>query len=119
MILQKFWGAFVAQLNKVANIFWEADPIAQMRYEYDQAVAQLKEGRVGLEQYRGTDGVLRQLPDAPVRKLVLLPAAGAVRPEHRGSAIETAVGQRLPAGREPPALRRVLWLASGLHCLGR
>src|ERR687897_3780536 len=61
MILQKFWSVFVAQLNKVANIFWEADPIAQMRYEYDQAVAQLKEGRVGLEQYRGlVERVTRQ-----------------------------------------------------------
>ncbi len=53
MILQKFWSSFMAQLNKIANVFWEADPIAQMRYEYDQAVAQLKDGRVGLEQYRG------------------------------------------------------------------
>jgi len=62
VILQKFWGAFVAQLNKIANVFWEADPIAQMRYEYDQAVAQLKEGRVGLEQYRGlVERVTRQV----------------------------------------------------------
>jgi phage shock protein A len=53
VILQKFWSAFVAQINKVANVFWEADPIAQMRYEYDRAVEQLKEGRLGLEQYRG------------------------------------------------------------------
>jgi phage shock protein A len=52
----------MAQLNKVANIFWEADPIAQMRYEYDQAVGQLKEGRVGLEQYRGlVERVTRQV----------------------------------------------------------
>ena len=62
MILQKFWSAFVAQLNKVANVFWEADPIAQMRYEYDRAVEQLKEGRVGLEQYRGlVERVTRQV----------------------------------------------------------
>jgi phage shock protein A len=53
VILHKFWSAFRAQLNKVANLFWEADPVAQMRYEYDRAVEQLKEGRVGLEQYRG------------------------------------------------------------------
>ena len=53
MIVHKFWSAFVAQLNKVANLFWEADPIAQLRYEYDKAVEQLKEGRTGLEQYRG------------------------------------------------------------------
>ena len=62
MILQKFWSAFVAQINKVANLFWEADPIAQMRYEYDSAVAQLKEGRGGLEQYRGlVERVTRQV----------------------------------------------------------
>jgi phage shock protein A len=61
VIFHKFWGAFVAQINKVANLFWEADPIAQMRYEYDQAVAQLKDGRVGLEQYRGlVERVTRQ-----------------------------------------------------------
>ena len=53
MIVQKFWAAFRAQLNKIANVFWEADPIAQMQYEYDRAVEQLKEGRTGLEQYRG------------------------------------------------------------------
>ena len=61
MILQKFWSAFVAQINKVANLFWEADPVAQMRYEYDRAVEQLKEGRGGLEQYRGlVERVTRQ-----------------------------------------------------------
>ena len=62
MILQKFWSVFVAQINKVANMFWEADPIAQMRYEYDSAVNQLKEGRGGLEQYRGlVERVTRQV----------------------------------------------------------
>ena len=61
MILHKFWSAFVAQINKVANLFWEADPVAQMRYEYDRAVEQLKEGRGGLEQYRGlVERVTRQ-----------------------------------------------------------
>ena len=62
MILHKFWSAFVAQINKVANLFWEADPVAQMRYEYDRAVEQLKEGRGGLEQYRGlVERVTRQV----------------------------------------------------------
>ncbi len=62
MILSKLWGAFMAQLNKIANVFWEADPIAQMRYEYDQAVEQLKDGRIGLEQYRGlVERVTRQV----------------------------------------------------------
>lgn len=53
MILGKIWAAFRAQLNKLANLFWEADPIAQMQYEYDLAVEELKEGRKGLELYRG------------------------------------------------------------------
>jgi phage shock protein A len=62
MIFKKFFGAIRAQLNKVANFFWEADPIAQMQYEYDQAVAQLKEGREGLEQYRAlVERVSRQV----------------------------------------------------------
>jgi len=52
MILGKLWHSLMAQVNKIANIFWTADPIAQMQYEYDQAVAQLKDGREGLEQYR-------------------------------------------------------------------
>jgi phage shock protein A len=53
VIVQKFWSAFMAQINKIANVFWQADPIAQMQYEYDRAVDELKEGRTGLEQYRG------------------------------------------------------------------
>ena len=62
MIVQKFWSAFVSQLNKIANVFWEADPIAQMRYEYDSSVEQLKEGRTGLEPYRGlVERVTRQV----------------------------------------------------------
>jgi len=62
VIFQKFWSAFRAQVNKVANLFWEADPVAQMRYEYDRSVEQLKEGRTGLEQYRGlVERVTRQV----------------------------------------------------------
>lgn len=52
MILGKLWRSVKAQINKVGNIFWQADPIAQMQLEYDSAVEQLKEGRVGLEQQR-------------------------------------------------------------------
>lgn len=62
MILGKMWSALRAQFNKIANYFWEADPIAQMRYEYDMAVEQLKEGRQGLEIYRGlVERVTRQV----------------------------------------------------------
>jgi phage shock protein A len=53
VILGKFWSAIRAQINKIANTFWEADPIAQMQYEHDMALEQLKEGRQGLESYRG------------------------------------------------------------------
>jgi phage shock protein A len=62
MILGKFWSAIRAQFNKIANLFWEADPIAQMQYEHDLAVEQLKEGRKGLEMYRGlVERVTRQV----------------------------------------------------------
>jgi phage shock protein A len=64
MIFKKFWASIRAQLNKLANVFWEADPIAQMRYEYDKAVEELKEGRLGLEQYRGlVEKVTRQVKE--------------------------------------------------------
>lgn len=72
MIFGKLFGALRAQLNKLANFFWEADPIAQMQYEYDQAVEQLKEGRLGLEQYRGlVERVNRQVKEgeANVKRL--------------------------------------------------
>lgn len=52
MIFGKLWRSLTAQLNKLANFFWTADPIAQMQYEYDLTVEQLKQGREGLEQYR-------------------------------------------------------------------
>ena len=52
MIGRKLWRTLQGYANKVANFLWTADPIAQMQYEYDLAVAQLKEGREGLEQHR-------------------------------------------------------------------
>jgi phage shock protein A len=49
-------------MNKIANFFWTADPIAQLQYEYDKAVEQMKEGREGLEQYRAlVERVTRQV----------------------------------------------------------
>ncbi|HJQ80282.1 MAG TPA: PspA/IM30 family protein [Lacipirellulaceae bacterium] len=62
MIVGKLWRALRAQINKIANLFWTADPIAQMQYEYDVAVEQLKGGREGLEQYRAlVERVSRQV----------------------------------------------------------
>src|SRR6516164_61584 len=64
MILGKFWRAFRGQMNKLANFLWAADPAAQMQYEYDRDVEQLKEGRQGLEQYRAlVERVVRQVAD--------------------------------------------------------
>jgi phage shock protein A len=49
-------------MNKIANFFWTADPIAQLQYEYDKAVDQMKDGREGLEQYRAlVERVTRQV----------------------------------------------------------
>src|SRR5207248_3218120 len=62
VVLEKFWRVLMAQVNKLANVFWTADPIAQMQYEYDTAVSQLQEGRQGLEQYRAlVERVSRQV----------------------------------------------------------
>ena len=78
MIFGKFFGAIRAQLNKLANFFWEADPIAQMQYEYDLAVEQLKEGRQGLEQYRGLiERVSRQVKDGETQVAKLTAQAKA------------------------------------------
>jgi phage shock protein A len=61
MIVGKLWRALRAQLNKLANFFWSKDPVAQMQYEYDAAVEQLRDGRTGLEQYRAlVERVTRQ-----------------------------------------------------------
>src|SRR4249919_2462298 len=62
MILGKLWRSLMAQINKLANFFWASDPIAQMQYEYDQAVEELKGGREGLAQYRAlVERVMRQV----------------------------------------------------------
>lgn len=62
MILGKFFSALRAQINKIANLFFEADPIAVMQLEVDQATERLKEGRKGLEMYRGlVETVARQV----------------------------------------------------------
>jgi len=64
MILGKFWRAVKAQFNKLGNLFTSADPIAQMQYEYDSALEQLKEGRVGLEQFRAlVERITRQVDE--------------------------------------------------------
>lgn len=62
MILAKLWHTLQARMNKLANFFWASDPIAQMQYEYDQAVEELKGGREGLAQYRAlVERVMRQV----------------------------------------------------------
>src|SRR5262245_9618459 len=62
MIFGRLWAAFTAQINKLANFFWSADPIAVMQYEYDTAVDQMRSGRQGLEQYRAlVERVTRQV----------------------------------------------------------
>lgn len=62
MILGKIWKAIAAQFNKLGNWFSGYDPIAQMQYEYDRSVEQLREGREGLAQYRAlVERVSRQV----------------------------------------------------------
>src|SRR5271165_1295579 len=62
MIFGRIWKAIAAQFNKLGNWFSGYDPIAQMQYEYDRSVEQLREGREGLAQYRAlVERVTRQV----------------------------------------------------------
>lgn len=95
MIFGKMWRALQAQLNKLANFFWTADPIAQMQYEYDLAVEQLKTGREGLEQYRG---------------LVERVGAQVARDKQHIASLEAKVKAYLHAGERETAARFALEL---------
>ena len=65
MILGKIWRAIAAQFNKLANAIRGYDPIAEMQFEYDRSVEQIREGREGLAQYRAmVERVQRQVEGA-------------------------------------------------------
>ena len=65
MILGKLWKSIAAQFNKLANAIRGYDPIAEMQYEYDRSVEQIKEGREGLAQYRAlVERVTRQVDES-------------------------------------------------------
>lgn len=90
MIFGKLWAAFRAQLNKIANFFYHSDPIAAMQYEYDKAVQELKQGREGLEQYRG---------------LVETVGRQQVRAQHHVTQLEAQVKAYLKAGERDTAAK--------------
>jgi hypothetical protein len=72
MILGKLWKAIAAQFNKLVNAIRGYDPIAEMQYEYDRSVDQIREGREGLAQYRAlVERVTRQVNDQIKRVSVL------------------------------------------------
>jgi phage shock protein A len=72
MIFGKLWKAIAAQFNKLVNAIRGYDPIAEMQYEYDRSVEQIKEGREGLAQYRAlVERVTRQVNDQNKRASVL------------------------------------------------
>jgi phage shock protein A len=65
MILAKIWKAIAAQFNKLANAIRGYDPVAEMQYEYDRSVEQIREGREGLAQYRAlVERVTRQVDNS-------------------------------------------------------
>jgi phage shock protein A len=72
MILGKLWKAIAAQFNKLVNAIRGYDPIAEMQYEYDRSVDQIREGREGLAQYRAlVERVTRQVNDQTKRVSIL------------------------------------------------
>lgn len=52
-MIRKLWRSLMAQFNKLTNWVRRRDPVAEMQYEVDLATEQLKDGRRGLELYRG------------------------------------------------------------------
>jgi len=74
MILGKIWKALQAQLNKFANMIRGADPIAEMQYEYDRSIEQMKEGREGLAQYRALVERVQRQVDGQRKQVTLIEA---------------------------------------------
>lgn len=73
MILKKLWRWAAALVNKWTNRLRGLDPIAEMQYECDRAVEQVKEGRRGLEMYRGLiERVKRQVLDGDTHRTGLV-----------------------------------------------
>ena len=105
MILGKIWKAIAAQFNKLGNWFSGYDPIAEMQYEYDRSVEQLREGREGLAQYRAlVERVTRQV-DNQRKQVATIEAKikaylSARRSGHRGQARpRSETGQGRPGGK--------------------
>lgn len=53
MIIGKLFKTIMAQLNKIVNIFYKADPIAQMQYEIDRATDEIRSAKDGLAMSAG------------------------------------------------------------------
>ncbi len=69
-MIGKLFKALFAQLNKIVSFFYERDPIAIMKYEYERAKGELKEGRDGLVQYRAlTEKFARDVANKEQQKL--------------------------------------------------
>ena len=78
MIFGKLWNSIAAQFNKLANAIRGYDPIAEMQLEYDRSVAQLKEGREGLAQYRALVERVQRQVDNQTKVVATLEAAEAL-----------------------------------------
>ena len=74
MILDKIWNSVRAQFNKLANAIRGYDPIAEMQYQYDRSVNELKEGREGLAQYRALVERVQRQVDERKKHVTLLEA---------------------------------------------
>ena len=107
MILGKIWKSIAAQFNKLANAIRGYDPIAEMQYEYDRSVEQIKEGREGLAQYRAlVERVTRQVDDS--RKHVALLEAKVkayLNAGDRETAVEVCPRAEAGQGRRRPKTR--------------
>src|SRR4029078_11336458 len=74
MILGKIWRAIAAQVNKLATAIRGYDPIAEMQYEYDRSVEQIREGREGLAEYRAMVERVQRQVDGEAKEISVLEA---------------------------------------------
>ena len=104
-MITKCWNALCAQINKLGDRFREADPVAEMRLEYERALSRLRAAREGLAGYRAVADQLALRVDRDARRMETLDlridaflaagdreaaAAGAVEAEELRSRLEAA-----------------------------
>ena len=93
MIFGKIWRSIQAQFNKLANAIRGIDPIAEMQYEYDRSVIELRRAA------RGWPSIGRWSSGSPARSTTSASTSPCWRPRSRAY---LKAGDRETAGPHSP-----------------